>query len=45
MVAEKHIRVCRNAYVRLHGITVTRVRRLLQLLLSDVMPRDRHGKN
>lgn len=45
MVAEKRIRVCRNAYVSLHGITVMRVRRLQQLLLADVTPRDRRGKN
>lgn len=38
-------RVCKNVFIRTHGISADRVRRLCSLLLQNQIPEDRRGKN
>ena len=39
------IRVCRDPFINLHGISVKRVKRLCTLLAQGKSPKDAHGKH
>lgn len=41
----ERISVCKRAFVSLYGITDNKVRRLNELLLAGVLPRDERGRN
>lgn len=39
------IKICLNAYLSLHAVSVKRVKRLKKLLIDNLTPQDKRGKN